>query len=112
MIQGPQYPFPVIQFALSQTFNIGIKPTTWVYAIGLERYLSKISRNNFENIHFDPIWNKECSNEERPKISKTSKHLSIFQCSVNQVHEPGSVNLENCDQICGEEGSKMFEKWN
>ena len=37
MIQKPQYPFSVVQFALSQTFNeIGIKPTTWFVAMGSE----------------------------------------------------------------------------
>ena len=37
MIQKPQYPFSVVQFALSQTFNeIGIKPTTWFPAMGSE----------------------------------------------------------------------------
>ena len=37
MIEGPQYPFSVVQFALSQTFNeIGIKPTTWFPAMGSE----------------------------------------------------------------------------
>ena len=37
MIQKPQYPFSVVQFALSQTFNdIGIKATTWFPAMGSE----------------------------------------------------------------------------
>ena len=39
MIQKPQYPFSVVQFALSQTFNeIGIKPTTWFVAMGSEAF--------------------------------------------------------------------------
>ena len=42
MIEGPQYPFSVVQFALSQTFNIGIKPTTCFHVIGFEIYLVKL----------------------------------------------------------------------
>ena len=39
MVQKPQYPFSVVQFALSQTFNeIGIKPTTWFVAMGSEAF--------------------------------------------------------------------------
>ena len=39
MIQKPQYPFSVVQFALSQTFNeIGIKPTTWFPTMGSEAF--------------------------------------------------------------------------
>ena len=41
MVQKPQYPFSVVQFALSQTFNIGIKATTCFHVIGSRIYLVK-----------------------------------------------------------------------
>ena len=123
MIEGPQYPFSVIQFALSQTFNIGIKPTTWFYAIWKD-----ICEIYLEHIHFDQIWvismnalwrgeTKNIKNIQTCFLFLFSSMISL-QCSVNQVHKPGSVNLvqriatktaERRDQRCLRSGTNGLD---
>ena len=64
----------------------------------------------------------ECSLTRRDQ--KYQKHPNMFPIFIqfddftSVFSEPGSQTRfsepcsENCDQNCGEEGSKMFEKWN
>ena len=64
-IEELQYPFSVIQFARSQTFNIGIKPTTQIHVIIGNKNMRKekydslyLRRSKLEN-QILPVWAKK-----------------------------------------------------